>query len=66
MEASGRGIIADLKGVKNEVEIEGFRKAHLRDGSALVRYFSWLERRLASGVEVTESEAAGRLEQFRR
>lgn len=66
VDASGRGPIADLKGLKNEVEIEGFRQAHLRDGSALVRYFSWLERRLASGEPISEYQAADKLEALRR
>ena len=66
VDASGRGPIADLKGIKNEVEIEGFRQAHLRDGSALVRYFSWLERRLASGEPISEYQAADKLEALRR
>jgi Xaa-Pro aminopeptidase len=66
VDASGRGVIADLKGIKNEVEIEGFRQSHLRDGVALVRYFSWLERRLASGEPITESQAADQLEALRR
>lgn len=39
-----RSPVADLKAIKNEVEIEGFRQCHLRDGVALCRYFSWLER----------------------
>ncbi|ORY73071.1 peptidase M24, structural domain-containing protein [Leucosporidium creatinivorum] len=65
VDASGRGVIADLKGIKNSVEIEGFRQSHLRDGVALVRYFSWLERRLASGEPITESQAADKLEEFR-
>ncbi|MBQ4367028.1 MAG: aminopeptidase P family protein [Muribaculaceae bacterium] len=36
--------IAALKAVKNEVQIEGFRRAMERDGAALVRLFRWLEQ----------------------
>lgn len=65
-DASSRGPVVDLKAIKNETEIEGFRQSHLRDGSALVRYFSWLERRLESGEEIKEYDAAKQLEAFRR
>lgn len=48
------------------VELEGFRQAHLRDGIALTRYFSWLERQLDAGIVVTESSGADHLESLRR
>lgn len=56
---------ADAKAVKNEVEIEGFRKCHIRDGVALARFFSWLQEQLAQGVELTEFQAAEHLEGYR-
>lgn len=65
VDSSGRGPIVDLKAIKNSVEIEGFRQCHLRDGVALVRYFSWLERSLAAGTPVTEAEGADKLEALR-
>lgn len=46
--------------------MEGFRQAHLRDGIALTRYFSWLERQLDAGILVTESSGADYLESLRR
>lgn len=55
-----------MKAIKNATEIEGFRQAHLRDGIALVRYFSWLEGRLASGEAITEFGAAEELESLRK
>lgn len=54
-----------MKAIKNPVEIEGMKSSHIRDGAALVRFFSWLEREVASGAVVTELSAADRLEQFR-
>ena len=37
--------IADkLKSRKNEVEVEGFRRAMIRDGVALTRFFCWMEK----------------------
>ncbi|KAM0754247.1 putative cytoplasm protein [Meredithblackwellia eburnea MCA 4105] len=60
------GPIGLLKAVKNATEIEGFRQSHLRDGVALTRYFSWLDRQLSSGgTKLTETEAANKLEELR-
>jgi Xaa-Pro aminopeptidase len=50
---------------KNEVELEGTRNAHLRDGVALTRFLAWLAGAAPEGG-VTELSAADRLEQFRR
>ncbi|KII91342.1 hypothetical protein PLICRDRAFT_38090 [Plicaturopsis crispa FD-325 SS-3] len=60
-----RSPVADLKAIKNEVEIEGFRQSHIRDGAALARYFAWLEQQLENGVELNESEGADQLEAYR-
>ena len=38
-----------LKAVKNEVEIEGFRNAMLRDGVAMVKFLRWLKPAVAAG-----------------
>lgn len=37
-------IVSPLKAVKTRVEIDGFRKAHVQDGVALV-FTVWLSRR---------------------
>ncbi|KAI0360351.1 Creatinase/aminopeptidase [Trametes cingulata] len=60
-----RSPVTDLKAVKNEVEIEGFRQSHIRDGAALVRYFAWLEEQLEAGTELSESQVADQLEKYR-
>ena len=44
-----RSPITDLKCIKNEVQIEGFRHAMERDGAALVRLFKWIEETAPSG-----------------
>jgi len=54
-----------MKAIKNEVEMEGFRRCHIRDGAALARYFAWLEEQLQNGAELTESQGADQLEKFR-
>ncbi|KAH6887859.1 putative Xaa-Pro aminopeptidase P [Coprinopsis sp. MPI-PUGE-AT-0042] len=61
-----RSPVADLKAIKNETEIQGFRQCHIRDGAALARYFAWLEETLEEGKEeVSEYGAASVLEKFR-
>lgn len=52
------------KAVKNQVEIEGFRKACIQDGIAMTRFFFWLEQELASRP-VSETEAAAKLSELR-
>lgn len=58
--------VADLKAIKNAVELEGFRQSHIRDGGALARYFAWLEEALEQGKTVSEWEGAEVLEGFRK
>jgi Xaa-Pro aminopeptidase len=59
-------VITQLKAAKNEHELSGMRAAHIRDGAALVRYFSWLEGVLQSGEEeVDECSAADVLKAIR-
>ncbi len=61
------GIVSPVilsKAVKNQVEIEGFRKACIQDGVAMTRFFFWLERELASRP-VSETEAAEKLSGLR-
>ncbi len=53
------------KACKNPVEIEGTRKAHMRDGAALTRFLAWLAREAPSG-HLTEIDAAQALENFRK
>jgi Xaa-Pro aminopeptidase len=53
------------KACKNAVEIEGARKAHVRDGAALTRFLAWVSRE-APGGHLTEIEAAEALEGYRR
>ncbi|MBM9401784.1 aminopeptidase P family protein [Gluconacetobacter azotocaptans] len=50
------------KAVKNEVEQDGARRAHMQDGVALCRFLHWLDE---AGVGQGELEAAGRLDSCR-
>lgn len=61
-----RSPIGDAKAVKNEVELEGMRNCHIRDGAALTEYFAWLENELVNKkAKLDEVEAADKLEQIR-
>jgi Xaa-Pro aminopeptidase len=63
--ARGVDPIASMKAVKNDVEISGTRAAHVRDGTAVVRFLAWLDREAAQG-KLTEIDAVAALESFRR
>lgn len=53
-----------LKAQKNKAEIEGFRRALVKDGVALVRFFRWLEEAVPTGT-VTEHLISEKLVEFR-
>lgn len=53
-----------LKAMKNAAEIAGARRAHVRDGAAMVRYLAWLED-AAAGGSLDEITAVTKLEQMR-
>lgn len=56
--------IAPLKAIKNEVQIEGTRKAMERDGAALVRLWKWIEETVPSGT-INEMDVADKVKEFR-
>ena len=33
--------------VQNPVELDGLRKAHIRDGAAVVQYLAWLDNQVS-------------------
>lgn len=51
------------RAIKNSTELNGARKAHLRDGVALTRFFSWLDKQTPGTM--SEISAAQKLEEFR-
>jgi len=52
-----RSPVTELKAVKNPVELNGFRRAHVEDGIAMVEFIRWLEEQVPQG-QVTEVSAA--------
>lgn len=51
----GRSPIPLLKGIRNDVQIEGLQRAMHRDGIALVRSFMEIEETLSQGKRLTET-----------
>ncbi|XP_030469102.1 aminopeptidase P1 isoform X1 [Syzygium oleosum] len=61
--------LALAKALKNPIELDGLRKAHIRDGAAVVQYLVWLDKQMqedygASGYFV-EGETLTQKKQFR-
>ena len=55
--------VIKLRGVKNPVEVEGARKAHVRDGIAVIKFMRWLEDNWRG--DISEIDAVCQLESFR-
>ncbi|MEI8273806.1 MAG: aminopeptidase P family protein, partial [Paludibacter sp.] len=54
-----------LKSIKNEVEMAGVRRAMVKDGVALTKFFKWLEENVVSG-KLTEVSVDKKLYQCRK
>jgi Xaa-Pro aminopeptidase len=68
--AGGAPIISEdptslAKAIKNAAELNGARRAHIRDGVALTRFLAWFTQTAPKGT-LTEISAAQALETFRR
>ncbi|MEP5766399.1 MAG: aminopeptidase P family protein [Halieaceae bacterium] len=53
------------KACKNNVEVQGMRDSHVRDGVAEVRFLAWLDAEVAAGKLHTEAELSDKLFSFR-
>jgi len=53
-----------LKSIKNEVEMAGVRRAMVKDGVALTRFFKWLEENVKTGM-LNEVSVDEKLYEFR-
>ncbi len=54
-----------MKAVKNPVEVENLRKCHIKDGVALTKFIYWIKKNVGK-IELSETEAAEKLEEFRK
>ncbi|KAL3884061.1 hypothetical protein ACJMK2_030284 [Sinanodonta woodiana] len=55
-----------MKARKNKDEVEGMKRAHIRDAVALISFLAKLEKEVKQGVSWTELSAAEDLETYRR
>lgn len=56
--------VSILKACKNEVEIDGFRKAMVQDGVAICKFLYWIKENVGN-TEITELSASRKLRSFR-
>lgn len=55
------------KAIKNEIEIQGMKNAHLRDGIAIIKLLQYMEEELEKGNdELTEVSVSEQLVKFRK
>lgn len=54
--------LTQIKSAKNEVELAGFKKAHIRDGIAVTKFLCWLD---ANFQKLTELDVVKKLNDFR-
>eukprot|EP00826_Nyctotherus_ovalis_P010861 TRINITY_DN1283_c0_g2_i10.p1 TRINITY_DN1283_c0_g2~~TRINITY_DN1283_c0_g2_i10.p1 ORF type:complete len:406 (+),score=137.95 TRINITY_DN1283_c0_g2_i10:827-2044(+) len=61
-------VIPKLKQKKNAVELEGFRKCHVRDGVGLIKHIAWLEHQLnaLNRTDIDEYMASENVHEFRK
>ena len=59
---NGPDFCQELKAIKNQTELEGIRKAHLRDGVAVTKFLCWLDKNWKGK---TELDIVERLHRFR-
>jgi len=57
--------VVEWKAVKNPIEIQNEREAHIRDGVAVTRFIYWLKQNIDK-MPLTEIKAAEKLECFRK
>lgn len=53
--------ISLLKAVKNDVEVNGMKRAHLRDSSSIVAFLAWLDDFMESDSGIISEIAAADL-----
>lgn len=53
-----------MKAVKNDIEVENIRNAHIKDGVAHTKYMYWLKKHVGK-EKITEISASDKLAAFR-
>ncbi len=62
----GNDPCALMKAVKNPIEREGIRQAHIKDGVAVTKFLAWLSQRLLNDEPLEELILVDQLEHFRK
>lgn len=62
---SGMNPEAYLKTVKNPVEMENIRRAHIKDGTAVTKFIFWLKKNIGK-IPIDELSAGEKLESLRK
>lgn len=62
----GESPVTAAEAIKNDVELEGFKRAYLRDGAAWVRWAAWLEEEIQTSKSINEWDAGVKLTEYRR
>jgi Xaa-Pro aminopeptidase len=60
----GLSIPTLLKSIKNEVEIQGMKNCHVRDGAAMVNFLYWFDHHIGK-EKITELTIGEKLKEFR-
>ncbi len=58
--------ISLMKAIKNQVEVDGYRRCLVRDSAALCEFFAWLEDEMERDQPVNETSAASHLYEIRQ
>lgn len=61
----GQSPVPLRKAVKNAVEIDGMREAHVEDGLAMERFLYWLDKQMEMDAPVSEWDASCKLHELR-
>ena len=61
----GMNPASSMKAVKNPVEMENIRKAHIKDGVAMTKFIYWLKTNIGK-IPMDELSVSAKLESFRR
>lgn len=55
-----------MKAIKNDTEIACTKRAHVKDGVAMVQFIRWIKEQMAAGAELTEMDVVHSVESFRK
>ncbi len=54
-----------MKAMKNSVELDNIRNAHIKDGIAMTKFMYWLKQEIKHNSELSEQSVSHQLEMFR-